>query len=172
VAKPQRREIREIPIAPILDMLVAVIFFLLISTSFEEYARQTLPPASVGPAEPAAAGPPPLAPKLVARDAPAGGVTLALSWDGPEPGSLSAVVGPLGAGAALGREMGELREKAASLVERFAREHPGESSLRLGFSESFPYQGVISVMDGARGKIKSLVLISYASAAEGPSAAL
>lgn len=158
--RTKRREIREIPIAPILDMLVAVIFFLLLATSFDEYARQTLPPVSSAPSQAPVNTPPPLSPKLFVRDA-GGARALELSWEGARPGRVQATADERVGGP------GSLSRQVASLVERFAQTYPSETSLRIGFSPSVPYQDVIAVMDGARGRIKDVVFISYLALADG-----
>lgn len=158
--RTKRREIREIPIAPILDMLVAVIFFLLLATSFDEYARQTLPPVSSAPSEAQANVPPPLSPKLFVRDA-GGARALVLSWEGARPGSLQAIADERT------ENPGALARQVASLVDRFAQTYPSEGTLRIGFSPSVAYQDVIAVMDGARGHIKDVVFISYVALADG-----
>jgi len=42
----KKKHVQDLNIVPILDMLTTVIFFLLMSTTFMEYTKLTLPPAA------------------------------------------------------------------------------------------------------------------------------
>ena len=65
--KRPKKRMKDLNIVPILDMLTTVIFFLLMSTSFIEYTKLTLPPAStISSANSSAV--PPVAPKMTVKN--------------------------------------------------------------------------------------------------------
>lgn len=155
--KPHRREVREIPIAPILDMLVAVIFFLLLTGTFIEYTSHTLPPASVKAAANAPAdNTEPRSPKLLTRY-DGNSVILTLVWNGEDAGQMRAEA----AVPQIGDVGKELIQTTRELVSKFKRRFPTETVLQMSFSANFSYQHLISVMDGARAEISNVALISY-----------
>jgi biopolymer transport protein ExbD len=153
--RQRRRDIKELQIAPILDMLVAVIFFLLLSTSFIDYTKQTVPPSGVKTiTDPIA--PPPMNPKLygilVDRE-----LKLILRWAGSQPGEMrrSMTLTP-----STGVDK-KVVAASSELIEAFKSKNPREKSLSLAFTQNFPYQKVISVMDGVRAHLPDLILVSY-----------
>ena len=152
--RPHRRHVADIPIVPILDMLVAVIFFLLISTSFVQLTQQSIPPARVSTiTDPLK--PPPMGPKLLVLRKGAE-IRMHLVWEGLRPGHWSQSV----ANASPGEITPATRETAGRLVAGFKELFPGENTLQIGFNKQAAYQDVISVMDGARKAIQDVVLIS------------
>ncbi len=153
--RPKRRQLLDIPLAPILDMLVAVIFFLLLSTTFVAYTKQNLPPAKISTATGASAETP-LAPKLlVFRNVDQ--VMLVLSWQGSSPGETRASL------RTEGKETfsAELFRAATELVAPFAEKNVAELSVRLGLSDSASFQDMITVMDAIVKSFPEIVLISY-----------
>jgi hypothetical protein len=158
--KPRRRLVRELNIVPIIDMLTTVIFFLLLSTTFMEYTKLTVPPSKVSTiTDPVA--PPPLAPKL-AFVRQGSGYRLVLSWAGATGGEISKDFQPdAGTDLASPKTAQALLEFTKAAVGEFATKFPGEKSLQLGLGRDVAYQGLIAVMDGAREKMPDVVLISY-----------
>lgn len=151
--KTHHRHVKEIPLAPILDLLVVVIFFLVLSTSFMEFAKQTLPPSSTKTiSDPVA--PPPLAPKIFVAKGAAGARAI-LRWGGISAGQSEKTVP---AGASTGSEA--LMAAIESLVADFAAKNPNERSIQLGLGSGFDYQDMVSAMDGAQTKFPDVVLIS------------
>ena len=165
-AKKPKKKIKDLNIVPILDMLVTVIFFLLLSTSFTEYTKLTVPPATTQ-AQEAAVPTPPLAPKLLLagdRASP----WLLLVWGGEKPGERSERITECDPSA----RRKQILEAAGKLMGEFSTTYPAEKSIQLGLGPDLPYQDLISVMDGTRGKAGSdtestpldIVLISHAEA--------
>lgn len=158
---PRRRAVQEIPIAPILDLLVAVIFFLLLSTSFIALTKQNLPPSLVAETELDAGAEPPLAPKIGVKKFP-GGLRMMLRWSGSHPGHLVRDVAFTEKSAHGER----LLKEGEWVAEFFAKRFPEQTSIQLGFTSDVAYQDVITVMDGVRSKVKDIVLMSYRDTAE------
>ncbi len=156
----KHRQSIDIPIAPVLDMMVAVIFFLLLSSTFEAYTKQTLPPSKVTTVEDAAPSPPsPLPRLLVYRTGRQ--VQMILNWEGTRPGRIRQQVSsddPT-------KYSKEIYQAATQLTKRFRELYPDENSLRLGFNKEAKYQDLITVMDGAGSVVPTIVLISYGEAA-------
>jgi hypothetical protein len=132
-----------------------VIFFLILSSSFVEFNKQTLPPSSVstssGPATPDTTTP--LNPKLIAVKI-ANKYRLLLIWAGKEPGQDEAYVD------ASDENSVELQKRTGELVQKFKVKYPAQASLQLGLGSDLSYQTLISVMDGAREYLQDIVLVS------------
>jgi len=153
--KPHRRRIQELNIVPILDMLTTVIFFLLLSTSFIEFNKLTVPPSRVSTiTDPIA--PPPMQPKMILVRK-GDGRRLLMTWAGKTPGERSEIIGPDIVGAAL-------VELSKKVITDFSEKYPGEKSLQLGLGSDVAYQDLVAVMDGAREHMPDIVLISYQEA--------
>lgn len=149
--KKNRHHVKEIPLAPVLDLLTVVIFFLVLSTSFIDLTKQTLPPSATSViTDPVA--PPPLNPKLLGvREASS--YRLFLRWSGATPGQNEKFV-PLDGGIAA------LQNAAAELTKAFKDQYASQTSLQIGLGPDLTYQEMISVMDGARANVGEIVLIS------------
>lgn len=88
--KPERKQIRELNLVPVIDMFTTVIFFLILSTSFFAFTKLTVPPAKVSVnSDPLT--PPPMSTKLVLGSTPGveGSVRILLTWVGASPGQES-----------------------------------------------------------------------------------
>ena len=156
----QRHKIREMPIAPILDMMVAVIFFLLLSTTFIEYTKQTLRPADV---HTTATAPEvlPLSPRLLVTRTKYW-LSLNLTWLGTEPGHIIkniANTDPL-------EFSQDLVDASRSVAAQFREKFPDEMQIHLSFGPDILYQEMISVMDGTQTQLPDIVLLSYNEANE------
>jgi biopolymer transport protein ExbD len=153
--KPHRRHVTELNIVPILDMLVTVIFFLLLSTSFIEFTKLTVPPSRVSTiTEPLA--PPPIAPKmlLVKRGE---SLRMILTWTGKAPGEVNEIY----KAEAPEKHNSGLQELSKRVLTDFTTKFPTEKTLQLGLGSNVAYQDLVSVMDGARDLLPDIVLISY-----------
>lgn len=143
-----KKHTRDLNIVPILDMLTTVIFFLLMSTTFIEYTKLTLPPAkTVTSTTPSASNP--ITPKLIV--VPKGeNFTLKLTWQGKQPGE----------DAVLSSEANVV-PKLMDVLKKFSAKYPSEKTLQVSLEKDVPYQVLISVMDSARDVIPDVVLLSY-----------
>lgn len=156
--KPERKQIRELNLVPVIDMFTTVIFFLILSTSFFAFTKLTVPPAKVSVnSDPLT--PPPMSTKLVlgpssAATGASGNVRLLLSWVGESPGAESRSV-----------ERAKVEAEVQTLVEDFKKKFPRERTVQLGMAPTLGYQVLIHAMDGAREGLPDLVLISPEEAA-------
>lgn len=155
--KPHRKHVKEIPLAPILDLLTVVIFFLILSTSFIELRQNILPPSSTITTQAAPADPTsviPLNPKLLVGKTQ-NDLVMILTWAGEKPGKNHRTFSlkTLDYNA-------QLKESVRSLVKEFKTSFPNEKSLQIGWSSSLKYQLILNVVDGAILEIKDLVFIS------------
>ncbi|MBY0469934.1 biopolymer transporter ExbD [bacterium] len=156
--KPQRRHIKELNIVPILDMLTVIIFFLLMSTSFMEYTKLTLPPSATATVS-SAAKIPPLNPKiLMVKDGE--DLKITLIWGGDKPGEQTQRVG---AGRPNDMRLNIIRT-TVEMTESFAKKYPKEKTVQMGAGARVAYQDLISLMDGVRDTLPDIVLISYGEA--------
>ena len=143
-----KRHLGGLNIVPILDMLTTIIFFLLISTSFIEYTKLTLPPAKMVIST-KLAGTKPVLPKLLVT-AIGKDYSLRLVWQGSEPGSDQAEA-----------RQSTVASQLQTLIEKFALKYPAEKTLQVSLDRGVNYQVLISVMDGARALMPDVVLLSY-----------
>jgi len=149
-----KRRIIDLNIVPILDMLTTVIFFLLLSTSFMEYTKLTVPPSGVAViTDPLV--PPPLGPKLILFKA-GKELKAMLTWVGSKPGEAMDSV-PI-------TDLDETRVGLVTLTRKMSKEFitkfPKEKTLQMGLSPKLPYQYLIAGMDGVRENMPDIVLIS------------
>ncbi len=143
-------------IVPILDALVALIFFLLISTSFVQLTKHTIPPSAVSTiTDPIV--PPPLSPKIYVHGQ---GEQLAftLKWEGTKPGSIQKKIVLNDEKESL---LPKLRSETKKIIKNFLSKYPNEKSIQLGLSENTSYQDMVAIMDGIKEDIPDIVLISY-----------
>lgn len=151
--RPKR--IIDLNIVPILDMLISIIFFLLLSTSFIGYTKLQVPPASVSTVTSPVA-PEPLSPKLMVAGKDQK-VRLILVWKGEKPGrKIESVDVPADDSRAK-----IIQEKVFGILKEFNTKYPGEKTLQMGLSPKLPYQFLIASMDAARETVPDVVLIDY-----------
>lgn len=150
--KKPKKHTKELNLVPILDMLTTVIFFLLLSTSFIEYTKLTLPPASTSSA-PIEQKDPPLAPKVLVTQKDANAYSIRLSWGGAHPGQ-----------NVVQAEEAMITEKAQQMIQSFSKRYPKEKTLQVSMGKTVKYQALISVMDAARDFLPDVVLASYTEA--------
>jgi biopolymer transport protein ExbD len=145
-----KRHIKDLNIVPILDMLTTVIFFLLMSTSFIEYTKLTLPPASTSSA-PIESKDPPVAPKVfVTQKDGDTQYNIRLQWAGGHPGQ-----------QVVEADEASILAKTQELLKNFTQNYPKEKTLQVSMGKLVKYQALISVMDGARDYTPDMVLMSY-----------
>lgn len=148
-----RRHLPEPDLVPILDGLTSVIFFLLLSATFIEYTKLTLPPSqtSVGAST---SNEDPLAPKILVKNL-GDKVRLQMTWGGSKPSSKSKTVDR----PDREKKSSEMETAAREMVEDFIKVYPAEKSIQLGLSKDASYQDMITVMDGVRKTFENVVLV-------------
>lgn len=151
--------ITEPELVPILDALTCVIFFLVLSTTFVQFTKITVPPSQTSVVDKPIVDPP-ITPKLVVKSKPTGEINASLKWAGKAPGRSG---DQLILKNPTERSL-ELEEKIEKLVKGFQEKYPEEKTLQIAFSKDVNYQQVITVMDGARKVVENLVLVSWTDA--------
>ncbi len=154
--KKKRRHIKEIPLAPILDLLVVVIFFLILSASFIEVRQNTLPPSSTSVVKDVVLTVDliPLNPKLIMIHKN-GEITLLLKWGGEKPGQIIKKLKSKKQSYDF-----ELKKAVTEIMIDFKKNNPKEKSIQLGWQRDINYQAVLTVVDGAMVVTKDLVFLS------------
>lgn len=154
--KRRRYHVKEIPLAPILDLLVVVIFFLIISASFIEVRQNTLPPSSTSTVSinSTETDKVPLNPKLIMINKN-NEITLLLKWFGANPGQLIRTLK-----ASSNNYDQNLKTNTTEIIKEFRATHPDENQLQLGWQKDITYQSVLTVVDGTMLEVKDLVFIS------------
>ncbi len=155
IHKP-KRHVREIPLAPILDLLVVVIFFLILSANFIDFNKQTLPPSSVSVIKDPIA-PPPISVKMFVVNKNSQ-YRMFLRWSGKKPDQISENI-PVTQDLKVDSKA--LREKASEIIKKFQEKFPDEKSVQLGLGSTINYQQMVSVMDGVKESIPDLILLSF-----------
>ncbi len=157
---PKRRHVGELNIVPILDMLVTIIFFLLLSTSFLQFNKSTVPPARTSVITSPEVPPPLQAHFVLAQTAP-NKLRLLLHWAGATPGAYSE-------NFALNQENLELdkliAEKATEFTTQFKASYPEEKTIQVGLGRGIAYGKLILLMDVLRDDLPDIVLLSYSDA--------
>lgn len=153
----KRKEVPELNVVPILDMLMSVIFFLLLTTTFLQFTKESVPPASVSTiTDPIK--PPPVAAKLMVFPDDKG-LKLSLNWSGIHPGKIEKDFTPSPENPDASEA--ELLKSTTDMATEFNAQYPNEKTIQIGFGEDVPYQHLITVMDGVKEKLPDMVLFSY-----------
>lgn len=155
-----KHRIPEMDLVPILDGMTSVIFFLILSSTFIQYTKITLPPSQIAPASstPPDTPPstdPPMNPRIFTLKEDKE-LILTLTWQGKTPDKIIKKI-PVDA---KGKRSVELYESAKTLGEEFKKKFPDEKNIQLGFSGAANYQQMLDVMDGIRKTMKDIVLLS------------
>ncbi|MCM2280052.1 MAG: biopolymer transporter ExbD [Oligoflexia bacterium] len=153
-AKKPKRRVKDLNIVPILDMLTTVIFFLLMSTSFMEFTKLTVPPSQVSVST-SQSKDPPVSPKMLLSGAD-DDLRVTLLWGGRRPGEKRERIresDPV-------KRRAELVKATQKLTEDFALANPAEKTIQIALTAKLGYQNLISMMDGVRESMPDVVLIS------------
>ena len=150
------REMIELNITSLLDMMSTILFFLLLSVSFMGMTSLTLPPSAKKTVKNPFAEKP-LAPKVFAFPVTGGYLRIILAWQGKEPGEIVRDV-PRVSSDQINNSLVTLMTKT---VNQFLTKFPNESSIQMSLATDVNYQEMISIMDGIRAKISDIVLLSY-----------
>lgn len=157
VKRPKRVHVKEIPLAPILDLLTVVIFFLILSASFIEIRQNTLPPSSTSIVSGSqdAFKELPLNPKLLMTQVENSELLILLKWGGKSPAQIEKRLKFNSDDYSL-----ELREVVAAILKEYSLNHPGEINIQLGWSKEINYQVILNVVDGVMPITKDIVFLS------------
>ena len=157
--KRKHRHTKEIPLAPVLDLLTVVVFFLVLSSTFEVYKKNVLPPSQITKTQNNLNDNKldiPLNPKIliIYEDQE---FKIKLKWFGTNPGIIEK--------SGLLRDENnkynvKLKETMQGLLNQFQGLYPNEKSIQLGFSKNIYYQEVLSAFDGVSSVLSDVVLIS------------
>ena len=151
---PKKHPINDLNIVPVLDMLVAIIFFLLLTTTFVGLTKLQVPPSRVSTiTDPVL--PPPLSPKLLLNSA-GGNLVVSLRWEGASPGGKTERV-PL---ASLEADRTALLTAALKLLTEFKLNFPKEQTIQLALQGDLAFQYLIDLMDASRDQLPDIVLLS------------
>jgi biopolymer transport protein ExbD len=168
--KTHRRHIKELNIVPILDMMTTVIFFLLLSTSFIEFTKITVPPSATSTiTDPIA--PPPVTPRIILMKKDQG-YRIQLSWTGRSPGALFRTLentsvkekydnnvkeNPNNVMSIEEVESQEIMKLTSEIVKEFATTFGSEKTFQLGLSGKVAYQNMVGAMDGVQIGVGALI---------------
>lgn len=150
-----KAHIPEPELVPILDALTSVIFFLLLSTTFIELTKITVPPSQTSVVTDPQV-PPPATPKLYIKAEGLKTLQFKLKWAGRNPDQIKKTVerSPTNARSR------EVEAVALEIIKEFKAKFPEEKSIQMIFSDTATYQELISVMDGVRVEMQDIVLLS------------
>ncbi len=151
----KKNYIHDLNIVPVLDMLVAVIFFLLLSTSFIGYTKLQVPPSSIS-AMTESPPIPPLNPQLMIFEKD-NQYVIQLSWKGTDPAAQISRI----AIADFETQHKVMVLRIKSMMENFAKKFPQEKTIQIGLETMVPFQVLVDAMDAVREKTPDVVLISY-----------
>jgi biopolymer transport protein ExbD len=155
--KPKRAHVKEIPLAPILDLLTVVIFFLILSTSFIELRQNILPPSSTITTKSEAIpdnSKLPLSPKLLMVTSERE-MILMLNWLGEKPDKIVKKIKISNNDYNV-----ELKSTVQKIVKEFKAKFPDEKALQIGWEGNLKYQTVLNVVDGVILEIKDIAFLS------------
>jgi biopolymer transport protein ExbD len=142
-------------------MLISVIFFLLLTTTFLQFTKQSIPPSSVTKiTDPVA--PPPVSPKIIGV-MKGTNLRLVLTWSGEHPGRAEKLV-DLNADKSDDNQSAVLNA-TTELIADFNSKFPKEKTIQIGLGEDVAYQHLVTIMDGSKEKLPDMVLFSYQEAA-------
>lgn len=150
-----KRHIPEPELVPIMDALVSVIFFLLLSTTFIELTKITLPPSKVDVIS-GSLDSLPLSAKFFMKIESKDKIRLSLKWAGEKPDMLWTEVKRKDPNIL----SEELKSRAAELASEFASRFPNEKNIQLAFSAESSFQEMVTTMDGIREYLDNIVLLS------------
>jgi biopolymer transport protein ExbD len=160
VLSKRRKENPDLNVVPILDMLISVIFFLLLTTTFLQFTKQSVPPSSVSKiTDPVA--PPPVSAKIMGV-MKGNQLRLFLSWSGTTPGHTEKTIPRDPANTAESQKA--LLDAATEMVTDFSAKYPKEKTIQIGLGADVNYQDLITIMDGTKEKLPDMVLFSYQEA--------
>jgi len=160
----RKREFRNLNIVPILDMFTTVIFFLLLSTTFINLTKQTVPPSGVSTVTDPVA-PPPLNPKIYLVNKSDQEFSFIIKWAGSKAGAKAVTFQreDLFQAPSKNEMFNELafEEKVKPYLEKFKESYPKQKSIQIGLGADVEYMFLSKIMDMAIEFTPDVVLVSY-----------
>ena len=150
----RRRHVGEINIVPILDMLTTIIFFLLISASFLQFNKISIPASKTSLLETSEV--PPRQPRLMLAKT-SEGQKLVFCWGGQKPGTYSQVFSATA-------DIKMISVKATEFATNFKKQFGDETTVQVGLGKTLPYSNLVALMDAVRNQMPNVVLVSYEDA--------
>ena len=155
LGRKNRHHIKEIPLAPILDLLTVVIFFLILSSSFDEFSKTLIPSQKEVTSNQSASA---LDTKKVNPELRItynnNQYKIILKWKGANENQLTKDL-------ILANDLNykeELNNTTFLLAKQFREKFKNEDDIQLKFSGKIKYQDVLSVVDGAALVFKNVSL--------------
>ncbi len=146
---PRKKKVhQEVNVAPILDVMFTIIFFLLVATSFESFTKLTVPPSRVSAAPSKVDEAPPANPRVVVSGSQ-DKLKIQLTAGGKEPYDQIDDA-----------QFEKLRESVAKLVKDYLDKNPAEKTYQLTISSDLSYEVLVRAMDGIRESSQDVVLVA------------
>ncbi len=142
---------------PIVDMLTTIIFFLLMSTTFYNYTKHTLPPSATAVSEAKPDQKPPLDLKVLAYFQGGNNLRVVYKWAGESPAELKEdfelkkPYSRKGIDQLVGG-LFKLNEKMKKTIRS------DDKTIRMSMARNVPYQALISIMDSVKKDFPDIVL--------------
>lgn len=148
-----------VDLVPILDALTVVIFFLVLSVSFSEYVKLTVPPTQITDSPPSTnESTPPISPKLIVKEV-GSLIHVGILWSGKTPGSFSEKIVK-----SSNLNSDQIYLTVESLTKKFKEKFPNENELQIGLTADLKFKQFITVTDAAKKSFKDIVMMSYEDA--------
>ena len=128
MSRRTKKGIPDLNVVPILDMLISVIFFLILTTTFLQLTKESVPPSSVTTITNPVV-PPPVAARFICIDKN-NKTELILSWSGEHPGQLHKEVDQ--ADPASDDSRNAILLATQDMITQFSNQYPNEKTLQLG----------------------------------------
>jgi biopolymer transport protein ExbD len=157
-ATRKKKKIEDVNVAPILDVMFTIIFFLLVATSFEAYTKLTVPPSRVSAAQAKPGDEPPANPRVIVHKAGNGKFNIQISAAGKTPYEKDK-----------DSDFEKLRINVSELVKNYLKKNPSEKTYQLTIESDMIYDVLIQAMDGIRESSEDVVLVAPVDALKGKS---
>jgi biopolymer transport protein ExbD len=153
----KKKKVEEVNVAPILDVMFTIIFFLLVATSFEAYTKLTVPPSRVSAAESKPNEVPPANPRVMVQGSNSN-LTVTLKAAGARPFEKEK-----------NTNFEKLRETVGEMVQEYLVKNPNEKTYQLTIESGLSYEVLIKAMDGIRVSSQDVVLVAPVDGLKGKS---
>ncbi|HVJ65919.1 MAG TPA: biopolymer transporter ExbD [Bdellovibrionota bacterium] len=153
---------KSLNLMPIVDMITTIIFFLLLSSSFVQFTKQTLPPTAVSTSS-VEKHPPALNLRLSGELSSPNVYKVRLSWRGASPSQVTKAFTfalPLDQASAA-----QLAQDLQTTVDGVAKTiGTSEKTVKISLRRNTPYQILITTMDAVKKSYPDIVLNTWIEA--------